>query len=512
MCNRASFLTFFLPITREPGSEVGAPGTRKRPSRLALEAVFSSASPLPAGAMQLLSHLEGETEAAGVLLGRESQAQVQQQPHVQAQAQQQAVQVPQVPQDQQQQQMQLQAGFAAGWAAAHSSLTEKAGLPSQPPTPLQLEVPTPSHHREAPHSPQPPPSASSPLPMQPTEPHTDRRSIIPQPPSRHEDYRTSTSGWSEQLEPTRLGHTFNASFGAPMSSMSAFESPAPTPSAALRKLSDATVVAKQIASDAPTQALFATYAEPLRSLFGRFASKRVQGELLLSENGWLRLTKSVGLSPSLVSSKSLRHFAMCTGGADAALSFPQFLTGLGLCAIYVHRSHQDAWSLREKVLTLFAGFKNCPAIAAVPSQCVGPRVEGFLWRLFDHFSSASSATSRQKGPKSLSNWGWAKLVRELKVSHCDAHPDVMFGRHATRGKLSFEAFVHAMTDLDRLIAHDRNGGLKGGTIIPGSASARRSPPLSPRPHNQENAAPLTNVLSEVTSTTGFLASAVARGR
>ena len=403
--------------------------------------------------------------------------------------------------------MQLQAGFAAGWAAAHSSLTEKAGLPRQPPTP-QLEVQAPSHHhREVlPASPQPL-SASSPLPMQqPTEPLTDKRSI-PQPQSRHEDLRTSTSGWSEQLEPTRLNHTFNASFGAPSS---AFESPAPTPTAALRKLSDATVVAKQIASDAPTQALFVTYAEPLRSLFGRFASKRVQGELLLSENGWLRLTKNVGLSPSLVSSKSLRHFAMCTGGADAALSFPQFLTGLGLCAIYVHRSHQDVWSLREKVLTLFAGFKNCPAIATVPSQCVGPRVEGFLWRLFDHFSSAS-ATSHHKGPKSLTNWGWAKLVRELRVSHSDAHPDVMFGRHATRGKLSFEAFVRAMTDLDRLIANDRGGLKMGGGGTPRGTSARRSPPLSPRPHNQENAAPLTNVLSEVTST-GFLASAAARGR
>jgi hypothetical protein len=402
--------------------------------------------------MQLLSHLEGETEAAGVLLGRETTQPAQQQ-------------------------AQLQAGFAAGWAAAHSSLTDKANPPQQPVAPMP-----------------PPQSASPPKPpteAAPPEPRHD-------PTVRHDDFRESASDWGERFEPTRLGNTFGASFGA------SFESPMPTPSAALRKLSDASIVAKQIAADAPTQALFATYAEPLRGLFGRFASKRVAGALLLSENGWLRLTKNVGLSTALVSSKSLRHFAMCTGAADGTLNLAQFLTGLGLCAIYVHRSHGDAWSLREKVLSLLAGFGF--EVAAVPAQCVGPRVESFLWRLFDHFSSSSpAAAGRGKGPKSLSNWGWAKLVRELRVSAPpDAHPDVMFGRHATRGRLSFEAFVCAMGDLDRLIANDR--GAKAS-----ASSSRRQPPLSPRPHNQENAAPLTNVLSEVTST-GFLASTITRDR
>ena len=52
------------------GTVDGDASFRKRPSQgIALEAVFSTASPLPAGGVQLLSHLEGETEAAGALLG-----------------------------------------------------------------------------------------------------------------------------------------------------------------------------------------------------------------------------------------------------------------------------------------------------------------------------------------------------------------------------------------------------------------------------------------------------------
>jgi hypothetical protein len=53
------------------GGNEGDASVRKRPSQgIALEAVFSTASPLPAGGVQLLSHLEGETEAAGALLER----------------------------------------------------------------------------------------------------------------------------------------------------------------------------------------------------------------------------------------------------------------------------------------------------------------------------------------------------------------------------------------------------------------------------------------------------------
>lgn len=49
------------------GDEVGGRRTRQT-ARSALEKVFSATNPLPEGGMQLLSHLEGETEAAGALL------------------------------------------------------------------------------------------------------------------------------------------------------------------------------------------------------------------------------------------------------------------------------------------------------------------------------------------------------------------------------------------------------------------------------------------------------------
>ena len=204
---------------------------------------------------------------------------------------------------------------------------------------------------------------------------------------------------------------------------------------------------------------------------------------------WLRMTKSVGLSPTLVSSKSLRHFAaVCAqnGGTETTLPFASFLTGLGLCAIYVHREHQDEWSTREKAVAMLHDLSaREPALdgVKVPQQFLGPRVEGFLYRIFDHFSSKGSGKA-----KVLSNWGWSKLLKELRLDGAGAaQPDVMFSRYASRGKgLSFEAFIQAITELDRVLAQ--------------KSSAERTVPFSPSAVDQENrGAPLSAVLGDITS-------------
>jgi len=274
-----------------------------------------------------------------------------------------------------------------------------------------------------------------------------------------------------------------------------------TPSTALRKLSDATVVAAQIDSDAPVQALLGHYGEPLKAFFGKYANKRVHGALAMSENSWLRFTKSVGLNPSLISSKSLRHFALCahegSSGGEAMLTMNQFFVGLGLCAIYVYRDHQDEWSIREKIIALLASLKDRvdPAIVLssikVPTQFIGPRIEGFLWRLFEHFSSAAGGRHNHQQAKgkalALSNWGWSKLVRELRLLDGPVkggHPDVIFNKFAAKGRgLSFEAFVQAITELDSLAAAPPSASRKGLLDVP--------------PGADENAAPLSNLLSEV---------------
>jgi hypothetical protein len=109
---------------------------------------------------------------------------------------------------------------------------------------------------------------------------------------------------------------------------------APSPILATPKLSDATVVAEQITSDSPVQAFFAHHEPALRNLFSAYATKRLQGVQLLTESAWLRLCKSLGICPAMVSSKSLRHFALCSG-PESGLTLANFTTGLGLCAIYV---------------------------------------------------------------------------------------------------------------------------------------------------------------------------------
>lgn len=177
-----------------------------------------------------------------------------------------------------------------------------------------------------------------------------------------------------------------------------------------------------------------------------------------------------------MSSKSLRHFALCCGGD--ALSFQHFTTGLGLCAIYVYREHQEAWSTREKVATLLASLASIPHAPPAPwpapwpdlrapEAYIGPRAEGFLWRLFEHFG--------QRKDGGLTNWGWAKLVRELKVD-APTHPDVLFNKHAAKGRLPFENFVVAVTEFDRL-ARGMPKGVSSRRVLDGRSDQENSTPF-----------------------------------
>jgi hypothetical protein len=295
----------------------------------------------------------------------------------------------------------------------------------------------------------------------------------------------------------------------------AIQPPMPTP--ILRKLSDATVVAKQIGLDAPVQATFASHSAALKQFFTNHANKRVHGVLMMSENSWLRLTKAVKMNPDLVSSKSLRHFAACSqnasGSTESGLDFNQFCTALGLCAIYIFREHAEEWSLREKAIALFASLKDFePAFKDVklPVQFIGPQIEHFLWRLFHHFSSTSTTSNTDVKKLALTNWGWSKLVRELGildgVVSSSVHPDVMYNKYATKGKLSFDAFVSAIAEFDRLIksAHSKsNLASTGGSTINSPRNRH-----SPQPHvahvDQENHIPLSHLFGEITST-GVLA-------
>lgn len=280
-----------------------------------------------------------------------------------------------------------------------------------------------------------------------------------------------------------------------------------SPAASLRNLSDAAIVARQIVNDLPAQALYVHYGSLLRPIFEKFALRRVQGVQVMNENGWLRFCKSMGLMPSLVSAKSLRHFAISatTGtsndrnSTDAALTTGTFFNALGLCAIYIHREKRDAWSLREKVLVLLNMMSNVePSLGNVriPTNMIGPRIESFLYSLFEHFASSSTRKGGgNRANKTLTNWGWAKLLRGLQVSESamtsKVHPDIIYTKYATKGKLSFESFIQAMTEFDRLYAERSKGDQR---------SAHQSP--QSRQHNsrdQENSPPLAAPLANLTA-------------
>ena len=273
-----------LRLRSATDAEAGDVTARRRPSRLALEAVFTSASPLPEGGNQLLSHLEGETEAAGALLGSTRAASAD--PRGPEDATQ---PYPPLPQHHQEEEDQLHSGPPSA----------QVQLPMPPPHQLELE-----------------PSSLAPRPGSP-------RQGSPRQPSPRQ-LRPSFEPFSDMSRRDE-GHS---AFTDQQSSYRGVALDSPTPNAALRKLSDATVVAKQISSDAAVcqgaelnyvllsfwfdfplflpqfdvlrvdqntrltpsqlQALYGHYSEQLKALFGKFASKRVQGALVLTENGCVR--------------------------------------------------------------------------------------------------------------------------------------------------------------------------------------------------------------------------------
>mmetsp|Transcript_74872 Transcript_74872/g.150569 ORF Transcript_74872/g.150569 Transcript_74872/m.150569 type:complete len:701 (+) Transcript_74872:62-2164(+) len=467
----------------EAGDAPPLTSRRLRPSRLlSLDAVFNSTVlPLPEGGVQLLNHLEGETEAAGKALleqhspGRDDDGEVKVDGN----------------------------GVRQEPPAAHAKPVATAQALSRTGDALAETKIT--------HAP--------PL---------DRKSASKVTTPTRRILAWDTPVWSQGT----VAQTPLDPANAPVS---------------LRKLSDAAVVAKHIVEDAPVQAAFAHYAVALVPLFAKFATKRVKGVQLLSENNWLRLNKSTGLIPTSVSAKSLRHFALCalTSNRNSTettnLSFAEFSTGLGLVAIYVFREHQEEWSTREKVIALLVTMLNNSSgimrppnnqnrhagdsssngtsssndwpVPEMPTPFLGPRLEGFLWRLFYHFgtstagggSSSSSPRGKKLVPiKVLTNWGWAKLVKELLGGHLHStegqvHPDVMFNRFAHRqtGKLSFEAYLRAVTECDRILAR---------THAVANTENRGLPQQTPQAENEENTLPpLSNLLAGVSSANGFSA-------
>jgi hypothetical protein len=153
----------------------------------------------------------------------------------------------------------------------------------------------------------------------------------------------------------------------------------------------------------------------------------------------------------------------------------------------------------------------------MPEPVLGPRIEGFLWRLFEHFagggggSGGSSPRGKTAGTtkvstKVLSNWGWAKLVKELLgeqriANEQQVHPDVMFNRFAHRqsGKLSFEAFLFAVAECDRILAHKHPAASTSSGTSQTSPKAHANQELPRRnAENQENAIPpLGHLLARV---------------
>lgn len=206
----------------------------------------------------------------------------------------------------------------------------------------------------------------------------------------------------------------------------------------------------------------------------------------------------MGLSEALISTKSLRHFADCAAtGSNRTLTLGTFSTALGLCAIYVHREQRDTWSLREKVLVLLntmGGHEPTLGAVRVPSTLIGPRVEAFLYSLFENFASNGKRNGgTNRATKSLTNWGWAKLLRELHVSESgltsSVHPDVIYTKYATKGKLFFDPFIEAMTEFDRLQA-ERSTSTRRKVRPSSSSSASMPASLTPATRiDQENAPP-----------------------
>jgi hypothetical protein len=125
----------------------------------------------------------------------------------------------------------------------------------------------------------------------------------------------------------------------------------------------------------------------------------------------------------------------------------------------------------------------------LPSHLVGPRVEAALWRLFDAFAGGANLK------RALTNWGWAKLLRELKAESATFHPDVLFNRFAAKGRLPFDAFVQAVAELERLLAGARPGRPAQRAQLPPTAGApfeprrRAAQPLEPNRRLDVNAPP-----------------------
>lgn len=213
----------------------------------------------------------------------------------------------------------------------------------------------------------------------------------------------------------------------------------------------------------------------------------------------MRFCKTMGLSEAIISTKSLRHFADCAAtGTNRALTLGTFSTALGLCAIYVHREQRDAWSLREKVLVLLntmSEHESTLGAVRVPTKSIGPRVEAFLYSLFENFASNGKRNggSTNRATKSLTNWGWAKLLRDLHVSESrltsSVHPDVIYTKYATKGKLFFDPFIEAMTEFDRLQA-ERSSGTRRKVRSSSPSIASVPANLTPSTRiDQENAPP-----------------------